>query len=73
MKQIFKLNGLCCANCAAKIEERVGKLSGVNTSSINFITTKLTIEAEDEKMPGIIEAAKAIIKKLEPDIVMENA
>ena len=30
-------------------------------------------EGEDNKMPGIIEPAKLIIKKLEPDVVMEKA
>ena len=73
MKKTFKLKGLDCANCAAKIEERINKLDGVNSGTLNFMTTKLIIEAEDEKMPGIIESARAIIKKLEPDVVMESA
>ena len=73
MKKTFKLRGLGCANCAAKIEDRVGKLEGVTSSTVNFVTTKMTIEGADEKMPGIVESAKAIIKKLEPDVVMENA
>ena len=73
MKRVFRLKGLCCANCAAKIEERVGKLDGVSNSSVNFITTKLIIEAEEEKIPAIIEAAKVVIKKLEPRVVMESA
>ena len=73
MKKTFRLNGLDCANCAAKIEDKIGKLDGVSSSSLNFLTTKLIIEGEDEKLPEIIEAAKAIIKKLEPGVVMEKA
>ena len=34
MKKIIKLEGLCCANCAAKIEEGVKKLDGVNNASL---------------------------------------
>ena len=73
MKKTFRLKGLDCANCAAKIEERVAKLDGVSNSSLNFVTTKLIIDGEEDKMPAIIEAARAIIKKLEPDVVMENS
>ena len=73
MKKSFRLNGLDCANCAAKIEEQISKLDGVSGSTVNFVTTKLVIEGDDEKMPEIIESAKLIIKKLEPDVVMEKA
>lgn len=73
MKKIFKLNGLDCANCAAKIENGVCKLDGVSNASVNFMTTKLVIEGDDDKMESIIESAKAIIKRLEPDVVMQKA
>ena len=73
MRRTFKLKGLGCANCAAKIEDKVRKLDGVSDSTVNFVTTKMTIEADEEKMPGVVEAAKSIIKKLEPDVVMENS
>ena len=72
MKKAFILKGLDCANCAAKIERRIGKLDGVSSSMLSFMTTRLIIEGEDDKMPGIIESAKAIIKKLEPGVVMEQ-
>ena len=72
MRRTFKLKGLGCANCAAKIEDKVKKLDGVSSSSVNFMTTKMIIEAEDDKMPGVVEAAKSIIKKLEPEVVVEN-
>jgi len=71
MKKVFKLKNLGCANCASKMEERIGKLDGVSSSTVNFMTTKLTIEGDEEKMDSIIEAARAIIRKLEPDVVME--
>lgn len=68
MKKILLLNGLCCAHCAAKIEKAVGKLNGVTASSLNFMTTKLSIEAPDEKMEAILCEAEKIIKKVERDI-----
>ena len=47
MKKVFKLEGLGCANCAAKIEKAVSKLEGVSSASVNFMTTKMVIEADD--------------------------
>ncbi|MCL1914430.1 MAG: cation transporter [Eubacteriaceae bacterium] len=73
MKKTFKLMGLGCANCASKMEDRIGKLDGVNNASVNFATTKLVIEAEELLMDKIIESAKDIIKKIEPDVVMQKA
>ena len=47
MKKVFKLEDLDCANCAAKMEAALQKLDGVNAVSVNFLTQKLTLEAED--------------------------
>lgn len=68
MKKTFKLVGLDCANCAAKIENSVRKISGVTSANVNFMTTKMVIEADDVRMPDIISEATVIVKKLEPDV-----
>ena len=61
MKKIIKLEGLCCANCAAKIEEGVKKIPGVKEASLSFMTQRLTIEAT------VVEAARKIAHKIEPE------
>lgn len=73
MKKTFKLEGLGCANCAAKIESAVKKLKGVSSATVNFMTTKMTIEGEDEIFDDIIKAATDIVKKIEPDVVVKKA
>ncbi|MCI8590706.1 MAG: heavy metal transporter [Clostridiales bacterium] len=73
MKKSFKLVGLDCANCAAKIETAVQKIDGVQSATVSFMTTKMTIEAEREEMPAIVEQAEALVKKLEPDVKMVKA
>jgi copper chaperone CopZ len=73
MKKKFRLEGLDCANCAAKMEAAINKLDGVKEATVNFMTTKLIIEAEDDKMDGIVQAAQKIIRDLEPDTVMKKA
>jgi copper chaperone CopZ len=73
MKKAFKLEGLDCANCAAKIEHAVKKLAGVNDASVNFLTTKMVIEGDDGQIDEIVQSAHAVIRKLEPDVVIRKA
>ena len=67
MKKTFKLRDLDCANCAAKMENAIAKLDGVENVSINFMTQKLTLEAADERFDAILKEAAAVCKKIEPD------
>lgn len=73
MKKTFKLVGLDCANCAAKMEKGIKGLDGVINVTVNFMTTKMVIECEDDKFETIFENAKKIITKLEPDVVVSKA
>lgn len=72
MKKSFRLVGLDCANCAAKIEREVAKLPGVDKAVVSFMTTKMTIEADESKMDEIVKQATAIVNKLEPDVVVKR-
>lgn len=72
MKKRFILEGLDCANCAAKMEDSINKLDGVREASVNFLTTKLTIDGEDEKMDAIIKEAAKIVGKIEPDTSIKS-
>lgn len=67
MKKIIKLEGLCCANCAAKIEEGVKKLDGVNNASLSFMTQRLIMEVEDGREEELVEAARKVAAKVEPE------
>ena len=73
MKKVFKLEGLNCAHCAAKIEEKVSKLEGVKSVVINFMTTKMTLESLDDNIEEIIENVKKLINEVEPDVNMVKA
>lgn len=67
MRKIIKLEGLCCANCAAKIEEGIKKLDGVKEASLSFMTERLTMEVEDGREEELVEAARKIAAKVEPE------
>ena len=73
MKKVFKLEGLDCAHCATKIEEKVSKLEGVKSVVINFMTTKMTLESVDENIGDIVEKVKKLINEVEPDVNMIKA
>lgn len=67
MKKIFKLEDLDCANCAAKMERAIAKIDGVTAAAVNFMSQRLTIEADDAKFDSIMKEAVKICKKIEPD------
>ena len=67
MKKKFKLHDLDCANCAAKMEEAIKKIDGVNDASVSFMMQKMTIDADDARFDEIVKEAVAICAKVEPD------
>ena len=67
MKKVFMLEDLDCAHCAAKMEDAIRKLEGVNEVSITFLTQKLTLDADDEVFEKVLAKAQKLIKKIEPD------
>ena len=67
MQKILKVNGLDCANCAAKLEKNINKIDGVNSAIISFATGKLALDADDEVFDKVLKEAIALAKKLEPE------
>ena len=48
MKKKFKIEGLDCANCGAKIQEALSKLDGVNSVNVSFLTEKVKFDLDDD-------------------------
>ena len=67
MKKKFKLEDLDCANCAAKMEEAIKKIPGVNDANVSFMTQKMMVDAEDEKFDAIMDEVEKVCAKVEPD------
>lgn len=70
MRKVFKLENLDCANCAAKMEDAIKKIEGVQNASMRFMTQKLVIEADESDMDAIIDEAVQLCKKIEPDMTI---
>ena len=72
MKKSYMLDGLDCANCAAKMEKAINNLEEVKTATVNFMTAKLTIEADGD-YDDLIYKAEKVIRKIEPDVKIRKA
>lgn len=73
MKKTFRVDGLDCANCAAKMERGIQALEGVASATVNFMTSKLIIEGDESRMPDIVAEAEKIVRKVEPGAVLKKA
>lgn len=71
MKKKFKCE-IDCANCAAKVEDAINKLDGVDEAKVNFMAQKFTLVADDDRFDEILEAAIKAGKKIEPDFTVEK-
>lgn len=70
MKKKFKCD-IDCANCAAKVEDAIKKLDGVNDAKVNFMMQKFTLDADDARFDEILKLAVETGRKIEPDFSVE--
>ncbi|MDR3051488.1 MAG: cadmium-translocating P-type ATPase [Oscillospiraceae bacterium] len=69
MTQTYILEGLCCPNCAAKIERGAAKLAGVKSASVDMMAQKLTLTADDHsRFPALLKEITQIAARIEPDV-----
>ncbi len=71
MKKRFDLEDLDCANCAAKMENAIRRIDGVQDVTVSFMTQKLTVEADDDRFDSIMKQIVKTCKKVEPDCVIK--
>ena len=72
MKKTFKLEGLCCAHCAAHIEEEVRKIDGIESAAVTFVTQKLTATFEESGEREIIKKISKTVRRIEPDVELSE-
>jgi Cd2+/Zn2+-exporting ATPase len=69
IKKEFILDGLDCGNCAAKIERDSNNIKGVKSAVVDFVSTKLIVEIDNQsRQNDIIDKIKEIANKYEPDV-----
>ena len=67
MKVKFKIKGIDCANCAAKMEDSIKKIDGVNDASVSFMTQKMMVDADDARFDDIMKEVVKVCAKVETD------
>ena len=67
MRKTFKLDEIDCANCARKLQDAIAKVDGVSSVSINFMTQKMTLEADDARFDDVFDEVVRLTADLEPD------
>lgn len=72
MEKTYRLDGLDCAHCAAKIEHAVQGINGVKRATVDFMTTKMIIEAPEKEMPRICDEAEKAVHQFEPDVELKD-
>ena len=71
MKKKFECE-IDCANCAAKVQDAINKIEGVQSAKVNFMMQKFTLEAEDDRFEEILQEAIRIGKTIEPDFAVKG-
>ncbi|MBW4085306.1 heavy metal translocating P-type ATPase [Paenibacillus sp. S150] len=68
VKRQWLLEGLDCANCAMKIENKVKKIEGVSSCSVNFAMKLMTLETAAAEAEAVSAEARRTVNILEPHV-----
>ena len=66
MKKVYKIE-IDCANCAAKVEEAIKKIDGINSASLNFMTQKMILDLDESREEELLKQVYKTAKRVEPD------
>lgn len=69
MKKKYHIEGIDCANCAAKVEKKMNDLPDVSVT-LTFATSQLLVEAENPD--DVLTKLREIADKMEPGTVIEE-
>ena len=72
IRYVYRLDGLGCAACAAKMEVAINKIEGVGSAKIAFMTQRLTVEADESEIGRIEPIIEKAIRKIESDVKLRR-
>ena len=75
--KIYMLENLGCAHCAAKMEEKISEIHGVEEASITYTTKQLRVTAENpddylEEIRKICSSIESQVKVVPRDIKVKT-
>ncbi len=66
MKAVLEVKGICCPNCASKLEDRLKKIKGCDGATYAFMTQRITLEINEDSIDRTVSEAIRVINKYEP-------
>ena len=72
MKVTLKIKKVDCANCAAKIEDKIKKISDLSDVNYNFMSEKLTFHCDETILKTVYPQIQKIVHMIEPDAEIER-
>jgi len=73
MTKNYILKGLCCPNCAARIERTVSVMEGIQAVTVSAVTRVLNVEFGSQLAGQITQLVKQAVYKNEPKIVVMDS
>ena len=69
----FKIEGLDCAACAAELEDKLAKMQGVSSASVDFVQSKVVVDCEQSVLPAVKAACNEFeeVRVIEPSSSQE--
>ena len=73
MRKELNVIGLDCGHCALTLEKYLEKVEGVKSCNVNFSTSKIIIETENDDFRSVFKHIVKTAKQVNPDVkITEN-
>ena len=72
MRKIVRFTGVCCANCAAKLERALEKIDGINSVQLNFMAQRVNFDIDDNKYEEVVKKIKEVTEKALPECIYKG-
>ena len=71
MERVYTINGLDCANCAAKLERHLKEIQYFEQVIIDFMAQKFILQVKDERqLPEALHTVRTVIDHVEPGVTI---
>ena len=72
-QRVYFIDGLDCANCAAKLERHLKELAYFEDVTIDFMAQKLILQVKDlQTLPAALKEVEAVIERVEPGVTISE-
>lgn len=72
MRVVYNLEGLTCANCAARIETAASRLENVDSAVVDFSSSRIFLDINQDNANGLKVALQETVATFEPDVIVSE-